>query len=256
MISQECMFVNVSALWKYSWVALLRLHLSGEFLRFIFQYSFESSLSFLYAVKLKNLLWLLHSFFEFGFYYICINVLALDLFIHVMVASTTIFPAWQFPFGRQSSFLLHFCSFEHGQFWYLLTYLIGLIPCYTILAGRFFAIISASFQALRFGVGSFDNLKDFKLQLTRCCQVFLGRLRFCLPVKRNQPSLRQTWPNQVKGLFVMLCSGSLSIVYVIDYQMIFYHWSLLCISSDIWTSAVARAQHSLLYNATLQMQLS
>ena len=54
-----------------------------EFLRFIFQNSFESSVSFLYATKLKDLLWLLYIFvfFKCGFCYTYINVLAVDSFI-------------------------------------------------------------------------------------------------------------------------------------------------------------------------------
>ena len=39
--------------------------------------------------------------------------------LHLMVASYTIFSAWQFPFSGRSPFLmqLHFCSFGHGRFW-------------------------------------------------------------------------------------------------------------------------------------------
>ena len=41
---------------------ILHLIWGTEFLRFIFKNSFESSVSFLYAGKLKDLLWLLYSF--------------------------------------------------------------------------------------------------------------------------------------------------------------------------------------------------
>ena len=64
---------------------------------------------------------------------------------------------------------------------YLLTYLSGLRPCSTFLGGWIFAILSASLQALRFEVKSFDNFKDFKSQLTHCCQVFPGQPRSRLP---------------------------------------------------------------------------
>ena len=40
----------------------LHFILGTEFLRFIFQNSFESSVSFLYAAKLKDLLWLPYIF--------------------------------------------------------------------------------------------------------------------------------------------------------------------------------------------------
>ena len=90
-----------------------------EFLRFIFQYSFESSVSFLCNGKLKDLLWLLYIFLN------VVSAIPIKMFspwvlsLHVMLASYTIFSAWQFPFSRQSSFLmqLHFCSFRHGRFW-------------------------------------------------------------------------------------------------------------------------------------------
>ena len=54
--------------------------LGTKFLRFIFQNSFESSVSFLYTAKLNDVLWLLYLFFKCGFYYTYINVLAVGLF--------------------------------------------------------------------------------------------------------------------------------------------------------------------------------
>ena len=43
-------------------VRILHVILGTKFLRFLFQNSFESSVSFLYAGKLKNALWLLYLF--------------------------------------------------------------------------------------------------------------------------------------------------------------------------------------------------
>ena len=51
-----------------------------EFLHFIFQNSFESSVSFLDDSKLKDLLWLLY-FFKCGSCYTYINVFAVGFFI-------------------------------------------------------------------------------------------------------------------------------------------------------------------------------
>ena len=57
------------------------------------------------------------------------------------------------------------------------------ISCGLGLAGFLgFAILSASLQALQFEGRSFDNFKDFKLQLTHSCQVFLGWPCSCLPI--------------------------------------------------------------------------
>ena len=83
--------------------------------------------------------------------------------------------------------------------------LIRIQPMFHIFCGLcFFAILSASLHALRFEVRSFDNLKDFKSQLTHLYQVFLGRR--CSRFSFNswcvhlfiQPSLRQAWLNQHK----------------------------------------------------------
>ena len=80
------------------------------------------------------------------------------------------------------------------------------------------------------------GFQDFKLQLTHCCQVFPGQPCSHLPVSSCcvhffiQLLLQQTWPNQCKW-FVVFYLGPLNLAYLINYQMIFCHWSLLCISS-------------------------
>ena len=93
-------------------------------------------------------------------------------------------------------------------------------------------ILSVSLQALPFEVRSFDNFKDFKSQLTHCCHAFQGRPCSRLPAILYcehffiQLSLRQTWSNSVNSLFVVLHPRTLSMVYLINYQMIFYPLSL------------------------------
>ena len=131
-----------------------------------------------------------------------------------------------------------------------------------------FAILSASLQALRFEVRSFDNFKDCKSQLTHCCQVFLGRpcsrllaTSFCVHFF-IQSSLRQTWPNQRKwcvcsvisrffkcNLFNKLSDDILSLIFTLHIQLIIarsFLWSL-------WTSAIVRVQLSLPHNITMRM---
>ena len=98
--------------WKRElFLRILHFILGTEFLRFIFQNSFASSVSLLYAAKLKDLLWVTISFFKCCFCYTFSQ--------HVILSSYTIFSAWQFPFSGQSFFLLqlHFPSFGHCQIW-------------------------------------------------------------------------------------------------------------------------------------------
>ena len=84
-----------------------------------------------------------------------------------------------------------------------------------------FAILSASLQSLLFEVKSFDNFKYLKLLLTHCCQVFLGQPQSYLPAISCcvhffiQSLLGQT--------FAVLHPDYLSIIYLINYGMTFYH---------------------------------
>ena len=69
------------------------------------------------------------------------------------------------------------------------------------------------------------------------CQVFLSWPHSCLPATSCcvyffiQSVLWHHGQTGVNNLFVVLYQSSLSIVYLINYQM-FYHWSLLCISIE------------------------
>ena len=132
-----------------------------------------------------------------------------------------------------------------------------------------FAILSASLQALRFEVRSLDNFKDFKSQLTHCCQVFLGRPRSRLPATSCcvhffiQSSLGQTWPNQRKrfvcsaisrffkhSLFNKLSDDILSLIFTLHIQRIIarsFRWSL-------WTSLLL--EHSVHCHTTLHYECS
>ena len=131
---------------------------------------------------------------------------------------------------------------------------------------RLFAILSASLQALRFEVRSFDNFKDFKSQLTHCYQFFLGRPRSFLSAtsyyvhffiylslrpKQSKRFLRNVISGFFKhGLFNKLSDDIPSLIFTLHIQRIIAHlffWSL-------WTSAVVRAQHSLPY-ITLRIKL-
>ena len=122
--------------------------------------------------------------------------------------------------------------------WWILTYPDWIHVPHFLRVGLF-AILRASLQALRFEVRSFDSFKDFKSQLTHCCQVFLSRSRSPLPATSCslhffiQSSLWQTWPNQCKcfvrgvisrffvlGLFNELSDDILSLIYTLHIQWI------------------------------------
>ena len=66
---RQRLYLSDERLKREHFLRILHFIWGTEFLRFIFRNSFESSVSFLYASKLKDLLWLLYPFLKCGFCY-------------------------------------------------------------------------------------------------------------------------------------------------------------------------------------------
>ena len=64
---RQSLHLSDEQLKREHFLRILHFNWGTEFLRFIFQNSFESSVSFLYAAKLKDLLWLLYLFLNVVF---------------------------------------------------------------------------------------------------------------------------------------------------------------------------------------------
>ena len=134
---------------REQFLRILHFILGTEFLCFIFQNYFESSVSFLYTATLKDLLWLLYLFWNM------ISTIPIQMFSpqvrawHMMVALYKIFAAWQFPFSRQSSFLiqLHFRSFRYGRFWWK-TFLLWLLHDFCTAVADFYCVFVKDFVQL------------------------------------------------------------------------------------------------------------
>ena len=117
------------------------------------------------------------------------------------------------------------------------TYLSRLSPGFTFLAGWAFCnSLCLSPSITVWGEVFWKLFYVFNFQVLRILSQDFKRLHSCLPATLCcvhffiQLSIQQTWPNQRKR-FVVLYPGSLSIVWM-NYQMIFYHWSVLCLSSE------------------------